>query len=220
MMFSRRALLLCISLCFFVSSCSSYSTLFQKGRTWEYRVDFYTKTHELKDSALIKMVVKSNWVALLANQIPIVYYYTIDGLSYEEKTGAIDNKDNVSIHSPRFGSLSFTEVLPMPTISKPIGYSFKSISTTTVSKSTMSILNSKSIKQKAEYIGKDSLMLFGKAIYCFKIKAENLDLYNLVGHYTAYYWFNKKYGFIRFLYKKPSGEIVDIKLIKKPYSKY
>lgn len=215
---SVKRILSGLLLCLCVSSCSSYSGLFPNGKTWSYKIDFYNKNSELEDSTLMRMVVKSNWVAALSNQIPIVYYYSLDGLSYEENTGAIDNKDHISVHSPRFGALNFTEVLPMPTLSKPFGAEFTSISETTVSKSTMKILSGKTINQKSEYVGKDSLVLFGKTIPCFKIKAENTDLYELVGHYVAYYWFNDRYGFVRFQYIKPSGEKVNIQLIKEPYS--
>lgn len=193
------------------------SNIFKNGRTWDYSADFINKEGQIEDSVQLKLTVEKNYVALITNQIPIIYRYSINGSSYKEPTGAIDDKNEISIHNPRLGVFSFTEVLPMPSIVKPIGSIYKSSTETSVSKSTMKALNGKVVKQSQEFVGKDSLVLFGEKIPCFKIKVENTNLYEEVGHYSAIYWYSEEYGFIRLLFMKPNGESVDMKLLQKPY---
>ncbi|MFT4061152.1 MAG: hypothetical protein QM642_02220 [Edaphocola sp.] len=154
---------------------------------------------------------------MLTGQIPIVYTYSIKGISYREPTGAIDDTEGISVHTPRLDTFAFTEVLPMPHVAKPFGRKFESTVETRIAKSTFKTLNGRTIRQQVVFEGRDSLLFLDKWTPCYKVKMENVDLHEQVGHYVAYYWFNEEYGFVRFLYLLPEGKSVDIKLTEVPY---
>ena len=52
----------------------------------------------------------------------------------------------------------------------------------------------------------------GNRLLCYKIEGWNVSHVEEFGQYKVTYFYNENYGFVRFLYEKPNGSIVDIKL--------
>lgn len=210
----KRSLTLSLPLFFFIS-CSGQITesIFTKGKKWEYKCNIYSIEEKVIDSFTIDMKVQSNITAILSQQIPIIYEYPHNGKIIKETTGIIEDKSGISIHQPRLGSLNFTAILPMPSVNFPLGSNSESESETKIIKSSFEEINGKTIKQAKRSAGTDTLLYKGEVVNCYVYEAENLSEIEEAGKYYLKYWFNEHYGFVRYLYTKPDGSSIDIKLV-------
>lgn len=130
----------------------------------------------------------------------------------QETTGIIEDETGISIHQPRLGDLYFTAILPMPSVNFPLENKTESEIETKILKSSFREINGKTIKQAKRSLGIDTLLYKGKLINCYVFEAENLNYITEIGKYSVRYWFNEKYGFVKYLYTKPDGTHIDIKL--------
>ncbi len=188
--------------------------IYTEGKQWKYSCVFYAPNGQVEDSFLIDLKVQANAIALLAGQIPIIYEYTSGGEKIQETTGVIEEEEMVSIHQPRMGKLSFTQILPMPTVGYPLGNKSESTIETKIEKSPFTELNGKIVKQTRRTLAPDSVSYKGTFIKCFTYEAENASLVQELGQYHLKYWFNAEKGFVRYLYTKPDGGTVVINLIE------
>ena len=209
----KRALILSLPLFLYIS-CNGQTkeSIFTKGKKWEYKCIFYSTEEKVIDSFTIDMKVQSNLTAILSQQIPIIYEYPFDGKIIKETTGIIEDKAGINIHQPRLGNLYFTAILPMPSVNFPLGSNSESESETKIIKSSFEEINGKTIKQAKRSAGTDTFVYKDEVINCYVYEAENLSEIEELGKYNLRYWFNEKYGFVRYLYTKPDGSAIDIKL--------
>lgn len=208
----KRALILSLPFSFFIACSGQRESIFIKGKKWEYKCKIYSPEEKVVDSFTIDMKVHSNITATLSQQIPIVYEYSHNGNFIKETTGIIEDKNGISIHQPRLGKLYFTAILPMPSVNFPLESNSESVSETKIIKSSFEEINGKTIKQAKRSAGTDYFVYKGDEIICFVYEAENLTEVDRIGKYTVRYWFNKDYGFVRYLFTKPDGSTFDIQL--------
>ena len=209
----KCVLILPMSLFIFIScSAQDAESIFTLGKKWVYSCTFYSKEQKIIDSFTIAMKIQSNLTALLSQQIPIMYEYPYDGKMIQETTGIIEDETGISIHQPRLGDLYFTAILPMPSVNFPLESKTKSEIETKILKSSFHQINGKTIKQAKRSLGVDSLNYKSELIKCYVFEAENLNYIPEIGRYKMRYWFNEKYGFVRYLYTTPEGNVIDIKL--------
>ena len=209
----KRSIGFIVTLVFFIS-CRGQATdsIFIKGKIWEYNCVIYSTEKEVINSFPITMEVESNLTAFLSQQTPIVYTYPYNEETIKETTGIIEDETGISIHQPRLGDLYFTAILPMPSINYPLQNESESQSETKIVKSSFNEINGKTIKQAKRTVGTDTISYKKEMITCYMYEAENLNLLGEVGKYSLKYWFNEKYGFVKYLYTKPDGSIVEINL--------
>jgi len=187
--------------------------IYSKGKNWKYKCEFYGVDGKINDSFDVNMRVKSNIIAWITQQIPIVYEYPYNSENLIESTGVIENNEGISIHQPRLGKFNFTSILPMPSVAYPLEHKSESQIETTVTKSSFPGLNGKIVKQIRRNTGTGAIFYKEDSLKCFVYESENINLINEFGKYHVVYWFNKEYGFVKYLYTKPNGEVISLTLV-------
>lgn len=215
-------------LLFSLISCgnSDEASVFKPGRTWTYDVEIKDSLNSVVDTfTLIMNTRESSLSEKIIRPITVCYEYkkankTIDN----ECTGVIDDNNEISLHPPRKNVLEFTEVLPFPRISKPVGIGFTSSIELNIQKASYwdkgknktINLAGKKIKQELSSTDFDTTRIsLGKEnLLCYKSEGKNLNYVEELGQFSASYFFNEKYGYVKWIYHTPWEETITISLRK------
>jgi hypothetical protein len=203
--------LIILSCCVFCYCCAKKDSrlVYQSGRVWLFNAYFYNESKVLTDTIEVKMGVGSYyWLSLFSGQKRLSFEYA----GIKENTGFIEDKEYVFLHPPREKVFAFTEILPMPEVLIPPSIISESkIELKTVKRFNQ--LNHQTISQKRKQMNETEEFDYnGNRLLCYKIEGWNVSHVEEFGQYKVTYFYNENYGFVRFLYEKPNGSIVDIKL--------
>lgn len=213
----KKLHLIIFLLCIFCIGCTNKNSncIYQPGREWIFDAYFYNENKELTNNFEVKMkVVKFNSRFLF-------FWRKQKGLNYEycgikQETTIRENKNYISFFSPRLGNFDFTSILPSPTISLPPD----NISKSTIKSNDKgmsddtnfaNLIFTQEIKQNNET---EYFEYNGKQLLCYKVEGLNTNYVELFGQHKVSYFFNDRFGFVRFLYEKPDGSIVEMRLKK------
>lgn len=195
----------------FCCSCTIKNSdfIYQAGREWIFSVYFYNADQELIDTIEVKMESKRfNRLSFFSGQKGLNYEYA----GIKEKAGFIEDERHVFLHPPRMGLFDFAEIPPMPQVNLPphliteaaielkIVAGFKELDGLTISQKR---------QQKNET---EDFNYKGSQLFCYRIEGMNTSHLEELGQYKVTYLFNEQFGFVRFLYEKPGGSIVDMQL--------
>lgn len=137
--------------------------------------------------------------------------YPLTGWWREEKTGLIENTEQVWLHPFRGNQYTLTEIAPFPSVKLPIAIGNKWYSSLRIEQG-WGIWSNKTGNSSYEVVSKENLHLgFSKTkVSCYKIKAKsNFDFGT--SYVTLYY--SEKYGFIKEIYQFYNGEKLEFELI-------
>ncbi|MCH3923389.1 MAG: hypothetical protein LKE30_00510 [Bacteroidales bacterium] len=197
---------------FFALSCSSTNPkVYKKGMSFDYDVIMTDSNGKQEDTCSITMTIDGG-VTIDRQQKKLKYYYSpcLDKNYYEETTGYIDDGKTISLHPPRLSYMSFTEIVPFPTFTLPIGVETSTKGTLTVKESTFKQLNGKEVEYEYNQEGVDTLLINNQKIVCYLVKGKNTNQIKEFGQYSCTYYFNERYGFVKWVYIKPNGEKVEM----------
>lgn len=200
-----------VSLSLLCGCSSNKPIVYQFGETYTFGVLFIDAKGDTIDNCEIKMKPgkASPW-----GQYGLRYDYDscIEYPAYEENTSYSDNESGIELHPPRMGALAFTGILPYPTYSYPVGCIVSASGEIDIKQSTFTQSSGKTIQYKYEQQGIDTIQFRGNAIGCYMVQGENTSHHQDIGHYHVTYWFHPQYGFLRWEYILPKGNIVEISL--------
>lgn len=190
------------------------NSIYKTGREWVFDTYFYNETKELTDSFEVKMeVVRFN------SRFPF-FWRNQKGLNYEycntkQETTIQENENYIGFFSPRLAQFDFTSIPPSPSIVLPPDMISKSTIESDKGKSEDSnyanLIFTQEIMQNNET---EKFNYNGKELLCYKVEGLNTNYVEAFGQYKVIYFFNEHLGFVRFLYEKPDGSIVDMRLKK------
>ena len=208
----RKLYVILFSLCIFCNGCTTKDTdfIYQSGREWIFDAYFYNEAEELTDTIEVKMETKRlNWTSLISGQKGLSFEY--DGI--KEKTGFTEDKEHIFLHPPRGGDFAFTTIVPMPEVKLPPTLISESTTELKIVKSAFKQLNGQTVSQKRQQMNETEEFDYnGNQLLCYKIEGWNTSHIEEFGQYKVTYLFNERFGFVRLLYEKPDGSIVDIRL--------
>jgi len=205
---------------------SDEASVFKPGRTWVYDVEITDSLNTVVDTfTLIMSCRESSLSEKIIRPITVCYEYKKSNTIIDnECTGVIDNINEISLHPPRRNVLEFTEVLPFPRVSKPIGNGFTSSIDLYIQKASYwdkgknKTINLAGMKIKQELSSADfdtTRIAFEKEnLLCYKSEGKNLNYVEKLGQFRVSYFFNEKYGYIKWIYLTPWEETVTISLRK------
>lgn len=220
-------ILLISSTLFLLFSCGNpeeSASIYKPDRIWNYSVSITDHLGNISDTfTLVKTSKTSAFFERIIRPIAVEYEYkSADSLLIKERTGVVDNEKSISLHPPREHVLEFTEVAPFPGATK------KMKSNTFISYSSESDLHI----QKATYFDKgrnETVDLAGKVIkqhlwvadtttikyqnetlFCYVLNGKNLNYIEELGEFKCTYFYNEKYGFVKWIYYPPWGDEVVI----------
>ncbi|MDL2262489.1 hypothetical protein LJC11_03185 [Bacteroidales bacterium OttesenSCG-928-I21] len=194
---------------FFCSSCitKDRNFIYQSDREWIFDACFYNEIKELTNIIEVKMKTE------LSNDTLAFVNYEYNGI--KQGSSFVENQERVSFVSPKLDVFAFTPILPYPAVSFP------------PSKKSKSTITSENIGEYANKEELDGLTFLqkmqqqnetenfeynGTQLLCYKIEGWNTSHVEEFGQYKVTYFFNERFGFVRFLYEKPDGSIVDMRL--------
>jgi len=213
----------------FLFGCGSsvkYTSIYKTGRIWNYDVSITDSLGNVVDTFTLDMTArKSSTMEKMIRPITVCYEYKIgDSLIKNECTGVVDNETSISLHPPREYVLEFTEVLPFPSAHKKMRpdswdwYQAESelhiqkASYLDKAKDNAVDLAGKVIKQHLWAEDTTIITYQDEAIFCYILKGKNLNYTQELGEFNCTYYYNEKYGFIKWIYHLPWREEVVISL--------
>jgi len=218
----------CILLLFFLgcSNAEKLASIYKYGRIWNYDVSITDSLGNVVDTfSLVMTARKSSAMEKMIRPITVCYEYKMgDSLIEKECTGVVDNERSISLHPPREYVLEFTEVLPFPGASKAMKsntfISYNSESDLHIQKATYFDkgknetvnLAGKMIKQHLWVEDTTTIKYQNEALFCYVLKGENLNYIEELGEFKCTYFYNEKYGFVKWIYHPPWGDEVVISL--------
>ncbi|NBR15000.1 MAG: hypothetical protein EBU01_10550, partial [Crocinitomicaceae bacterium] len=189
------------------------ASVYKPGRVWEFDVTVQDSSGIIVDSFQLNMKTRNSNVAEKAiRQITVEYEYLKNGKTFDtETTGIEDNTQRVHIHPPRDSYFDVSEVVHFPFITKPIGLGFKSSTEIVIQKASYTNrktnekidLAGKRIKQEIALIDSTAISFKKKELKCFVVQGKNLNYLKELGQFTGKFYFNEKYGFVKFIYTTP-----------------
>jgi len=213
-----------LSLGFWLQSCKmgSNASVYKADRIWSFDVTVEDSTGNIVDSFQLNMKTRNSNVAEKAiRQITVEYEYLKNGKSFDtETTGIEDNTERIHIHPPRDSYFDVTEVVHFPFITKPIGSGFKSSTEMVIQKASFINrktnekinLAGKKIKQEIALTDSTTFLFKKKEIKCYVVEGKNLNNLTELGQFTGKFYFNKKYGFVKFIYTTPWKSTIEANL--------
>ncbi len=205
-----------IGLLFFcLQSCGTAkkASIYKPGRVWEFDVTVQDSSGIVVDSFQLNMKTRNSNVAEKAiRQITVEYEYLKNGKTFDtETTGIEDNTERIHIHPPRDSYFDVSEVVHFPFITKPIGLGFKSSTEIVIQKASYTNrktnekidLAGKRIKQEIALIDSTAISFKKKELKCYVVEGKNLNHLKELGQFTGKFYFNEKYGFVKFIYTTP-----------------
>jgi hypothetical protein len=213
-----------LSLGFGLQSCKmgSNASVYKADRVWSFDVKVEDSTGNIVDSFQLNMKTRNSNVAEKAiREITVEYEYLKNGKSFDtETTGIEDNTERIHIHPPRNSYFDVTEVVHFPFITKPIGSGFKSSTEMVIQKA--SFINRKTneeinlagkrIKQEIALTDSTTIVFKNKELKCYVIEGKNLNYLKELGQFSCKFYFNKKYGFVKFIYTTPWKSTIEANL--------
>ena len=213
---------------FCLQSCGTAekASVYKPGRVWEFDVTVQDSSGIIVDSFQLNMKTRNSNVAEKAiRQITVEYEYLKNGKTFDtETTGIEDNTQRVNIHPPRDSYFDVSEVVHFPFITKPIGLGFKSSTEIVIQKASYTNrktnekidLAGKRIKQEIALIDSTAISFKKKELKCFVVQGKNLNYLKELGQFTGKFYFNEKYGFVKFIYLTPwkSTIVANLKSVK------
>lgn len=202
-------------LSFCLQSCGTAekASVYKPGRVWEFDVTVQDSSGIVVDSFQLNMKTRNSNVAEKAiRQVTVEYEYLKNGKTFDtETTGIEDNTQRVHIHPPRDSYFDVSEVVHFPFITKPIGLGFKSSTEIVIQKASYTNrktnekidLAGKRIKQEIALIDSTAISFKKKELKCFVVQGKNLNYLKELGQFTGKFYFNEKYGFVKFIYTTP-----------------
>jgi hypothetical protein len=198
-----------------LQSCGTYekASVYKPGRVWEFDVTVQDSSGIIVDSFQLTMKTRNSNVAEKAiRQITVEYEYLKNGKSFDtETTGIEDNTERIHIHPPRDSYFDVSEIVHFPFISKPIGRGFKTSTEMVIQKA--SFINRKTneeinlagkrIKQEIALTDSTTFSFKNKELKCYVIEGKNLNNIKELGQFSCKFYFNKKYGLVKFIYTTP-----------------
>ncbi len=200
---------------FCLQSCGTAekASVYKPGRVWKFDVTVQDSSGTVVDSFQLNMKTRNSNVAEKAiRQITVEYEYLKNGKAFDsENTGIEDNTQRVNIHPPRDSYFDVSEVVHFPFITKPIGLGFKSSTEIVIQKASYTNrktnekidLAGKRIKQEIALIDSTAISFKKKELKCFVVQGKNLNYLKELGQFTGKFYFNEKYGFVKFIYTTP-----------------
>lgn len=216
--------LVLLSLGFGLQSCKmgSNASVYKADRIWSFDVTVEDSTGNIVDSFQLNMKTRNSNVAEKAiREITVEYEYLKNGKSFDtETTGIEDNTERIHIHPPRNSYFDVTEVVHFPFITKPIGSGFKSSTEMVIQKASFINrktneeinLAGKKIKQEIALTDSTTFLFKKKEIKCYVVEGKNLNNLKELGQFTGKFYFNKKYGFVKFIYTTPWKSTIEANL--------
>lgn len=198
-----------------MDSLSFISFIKETNRAWKKVVlDSITKN----TISTVQMTVQKE--SCNEGQSCILYEYIQDNslpFSTKETTGLIENRNNIWLHPPRERFFKITELNPFPYIKKP----YKIGNKWTWALEIGSYWGSPEWKEwegkidneyNYEITGKKKIQTFIGALECLEVTASAKSR---IGETHAIFYFNKKYGFVKWIYTNINGSqlLFDIKKI-------
>lgn len=228
----KKILVLCLSILIpilFLFSCSNsakHASIYKLGRTWNYNVSISDSLGNMVDTFTLIMTSRaSTSLEKMIRPITVCYDYKIgDSLIQNECTGVVDNETSISLHPPREYVLEFTEVTPFPSAHKKFKSDswnwYKSESELHIqkasyfdkAKSQVVDLAGKVINQHLWADDTTTLSYQDSEVFCYVLKGKNLNYIQELGEFNCTYFYNEKYGFIKWVYYPSWGEKVEISL--------
>ena len=213
-----------LSLGFGLQSCKmgSNAYVYKPDRVWSFDVTVKDSTGIIVDSFQLNMKTRNSNVAEKAiRQITVEYQYLKNGKSFDtETTGIEDNTERIHIHPPRNSYFDITEVVHFPFITKPIGSGFKSSTEMVIQKASFINrktnekvnLAGKKIKQEIALTDSTTFLFKKEELKCYVVEGKNLNNLTELGQFAGKFYFNKKYGFVKFIYTTPWKSTIEANL--------
>lgn len=215
-------------LSFCLQSCGTAekASVYKPERVWKFDVTVQDSSGIVVDSFQLNMKTRNSNVAEKAiRQITVEYEYLKNGKTFDtETTGIEDNTQRVNIHPPRDSYFDVSEVVHFPFITKPIGLGFKASTEIVIQKASYINRNTnekidlagKKIKQEIALIDSTTFSFKKKELKCYVVQGKNLNYLKELGQFTGKFYFNKKYGFVKFIYTTPwkSTIVANLKSVK------
>lgn len=218
----------CVLLLFFLGcgNAEKYASIYKAGRIWNYDVSITDSLGNVVDTfSLVMTARKSSAMEKMIRPITVCYEYKMgDSLIEKECTGVVDNERSISLHPPREYVLEFTEMLPFPAASKQMKkdswVSYRVEDELHIQKSSYFDkgrnktvdLAGKIIKQDLWSSDTITLTYNEEYVFCHKIEGKNLTQTEELGEFKCTYFFNEKYGFVKWIYHPPWGDEIVISL--------
>lgn len=209
---------------FCLQSCGTAekASVYKPGRVWEFDVTVQDSSGIIVDSFQLNMKTRNSNVAEKAiRQITVEYEYLKNGKTFDtETTGIEDNTQRVNIHPPRDSYFDVSEVVHFPFITKPIGLGFKASTEIVIQKASYTNRNTnekidlagKKIKQEIALIDSTTFSFKKKELKCYVVQGKNLNYLKEFGQFTGKFYFNEKYGFVKFIYTTPWNSTITANL--------
>ena len=209
---------------FGLQSCKmgSNASVYKPARVWSFDVTVQDSTGNIVDSFQLNMKTRNSNVAEKAiRQITVEYEYLKNGKSFDtEITGIEDNTERIHIHPPRDSYFDVSEVVHFPFITKPIGSGFKTSTEIVIQKAfiinrmTNEKINlaGKRIKQEIALTDSTTFLFNKKELKCYVVAGKNLNNLKELGQFTCEFYYNKKYGFLKFIYTTPWKSTIEANL--------
>ncbi len=222
--FHFRCFLFIGLLYFSLNSCGTAekASVYKPGRVWNFDVTVQDSSGIIVDSFQLTMKTRNSNVAEKAiRQITVEYEYLKNGKSFDtETTGIEDNSERITIHPPRDSYFDVSEIVNFPFITKPIGMGFKSSTGIVIQKASFVNrrtnekinLAGKTIKQEIALVDSTTIVFKNKEIKCYVVEGKNLNFINELGQFTGKFYFNEKYGFVKFIYNTPWKSTIEANL--------
>lgn len=224
------SLLGCALLLFFFGcgNAEKYASIYKAGRIWNYDVSITDSSGNIVDTfSLIKTSrASTSTEKMMGAPMMVCYEYKSgDSLLNKESTGVTDNEEtSIYLHPPREYVLELTEITPFPRAHKEMKpnswdwYQVKSelhiqkASYFDKGKNETINLAGKTIEQHLWAEDTTTITYRNEAIFCYILKGKNLNHIEELGEFKCTYFFNEKYGFVKWIYHPPWGDEVVISL--------
>lgn len=222
----RLAFLLVLVFLFGCGGSVKYTSIYKAGRIWNYDVSIKDSLGSVVDTFTLVMTAReSSTMEKMIRPITVCYEYKIgDSLIKKECTGVVDNETSISLHPPREYVLEFAQVTPFPKAHKkkrPNSWDWYQAETKLhiqkasyfdKAKNETVDLAGKVIKQHLWAEDTTTIFYQDEPVFCYILKGRNLNYIKELGEFNCTYFYNEKYGFVKWIYKLPWGEEVAISL--------
>jgi len=220
----------CLILWFYSSKKNDYklATLYKLGRNWQYRATVHDSLGNSIDTftLLMNSDKPKSIVDRINGSILINYTYKRGATQFEqEKSSATDNQEYISVNTPEYYTLDFTQILPSLSVSKKVnkhswreessdGFFIPSSSASyfdKIKKKNVSIAGKK-IERYSNIADTTTIDVLGKQLFCYVLEVKNKNLLDDIGQFRGRYLFNEQYGIVKWIFYTPWNETTTLDL--------
>jgi len=204
------------------------AVLYKVGRNWIYDVVIQDSTNQIIDTFTLSMnaVKPDGFIDRFNGPIRMNYTYNRGATVFENGYFAVrDNGEHITLGSPKIHPFNFTQLLPSPSTYIKINKNdWKQVSSEGyyVPATQDSYFDGRQQRdvnlagKKIEYrtfISDTTKFLYqNKELFCYIFEAKNTNHHEDLGQFRGLYFFNEKYGIVKWIYDTPWNETTTITL--------